>query len=331
MGKPEARALGMAVIILAFAGRSAASVAGAAVLQIPVSARAVGMGGIEASLYDPLGASWVNPGNVLGAKGLSIYMAPRIRKINQLVPDVADGIYFTHEGLSVMILDTGPWSVHASAFRSYIHYSRTPWDTGPPSHESAEAMGLALSYADRLGVGMRWKRGEVDFSFGHPPRHFATQDLGLFAHAIDSRGLGDVFTAISLSNFTSPTDDRGWTLSDPLPKTLRLGTSWMLPWQPQVLRCQWATTFALEREELRVRGGHTTWHYGLEVACPYLALRGGRWSDPDGDIVDWTWGLGFTLPAASGGLRLDLANQPQATELDRVWKGSISILLPYGA
>lgn len=79
------------------------------------------------------------------------------------------------------------------------------------------------------------------------------------------------------------------------------------------------------QQELRKERSITTW--GVELSAGrILTLRGGRIEDPDGDIIGYTYGLGLGIEIGkAGGFRWDFADIPQARELARVHRNSLSL------
>jgi hypothetical protein len=86
-----------------------------------------------------------------------------------------------------------------------------------------------------------------------------------------------------------------------------------------------ANTRFLGRQEVSKERSTTAW--GVEVSAGrILTLRGGRIDDPDGDIIGYTYGVGLGIEIGkAGGFRWDFADIPQAQELDRVHRNSLSL------
>ena len=89
-------------------------------------------------------------------------------------------------------------------------------------------------------------------------------------------------------------------------------------------RSQLSAGFPGQRE---VTKGRSITTLGVELSAGrILTLRGGRIDDPDGDIIGYTYGVGLGIEIGkAGGFRWDFADIPQARELDRVHRNSLSL------
>ncbi len=294
-----------------------ASVAGAAVLQIPIEAKGLALGGVQAALPPSLAGAMVNPGNVNADQGLSLTFGPSLGSLNRLVPDLADDVTFDHWAFraAFRIADGIVPSVYAGERRLNYGFSLTPGET---DKETAIALGLSVNLFDHLGFGFNRKLVQVDIDAGD---HAEANDIGMSAY--------HHFTApdllVNLSYCVSNRGDDLLLNSDPLPRTIRAGAGFQL-------RSDWsfsgervAIQGVLERSELDLPGGQTVWHWGCEAGIPQAVIRLGYIDDPDGHITAPTFGIGVGVWVLDRlRVQADWASVPQAEELDRVHRADIS-------
>lgn len=146
---------------------SAASTAGGANLQIPVSARAEGMGRAYAPLERSAFASWANPGGLGFVRGVSA-VASRMR----LVPDLAAGVTLDYEAVVMGVGRTPsmPVTVSLGFNHTGLDYGLSILtDPGSPdpigtfeSHEVTRGVTFAAGLMDIVGVGVGLKTAETD-------------------------------------------------------------------------------------------------------------------------------------------------------------------------
>jgi hypothetical protein len=75
----------------------------------------------------------------------------------------------------------------------------------------------------------------------------------------------------------------------------------------------------VSQDETRIYGGGLEWNYMRS-----LFVRVGYKDDSEGEITDYTWGLGVDLTRWTGqSIVVDYASVPQATDLDRVNRISV--------
>jgi hypothetical protein len=316
------------LFLMSIAGSASSSVASAFPLQIPIEGRALGMGGLGCALITDFGEMGSNPGNLILHRGVSVTVAPKLGSINQLVPDLADDIYYGYTSLRVSAPDLSFVRPHIWILRRYLDYGERTSFPGGIRHEieRTEAVGLGLTLFNQLGIGYVEKNIQLEI-MDQKPRGRAI-DYGVTWMPKTKLISGDLLLGLSWLNIGDAIGSFNSESDGPLPRYFRYGFSYQGAKPTQGPGGPWIWTVGLESTELQVPGGHRTSQMGFEFRGEMLAFRGGYIHDPDGDVTDFTFGVGivqkvFDLLA----FRLDIANHPQASELDRTWKGSISFQL----
>jgi len=112
--------------------------------------------------------------------------------------------------------------------------------------------------------------------------------------------------------------------SDPMPRHIKVGGAYTY-YLPDNLGHVLMTA---DYNKMIVTGGPTIINGGAELQyAKIFALRTGYVYDPDGDIEDLTFGVGFQVGIGENrDLFLDYANIPQASDLDRVHRFSLEML-----
>ena len=309
--------------ILAFALPAAASVAGAHSLQIPPGARFNGLGQAGVALADDATAPWWNPAGLGFMKGRTFGLMH-----SQLVPDLADDIYFEYASWVHQIPDWGTYALSLV----YLSYGESVKTTDSPEAQgtfSSYEVSPALSYGVRLdqntalGITLKYVRVDLapvdavpDFDRDGAGSSVAV-DLGFLRRFGSRSSLGIVLTNFG-PNISFINDEQ----SDPLPRHLKTGVSYLA----------YGTEYGhvlltADYNKMLVSGGPTVYNGGAEFQyMEIMALRLGWMNDKDGDITAPTFGGGFHVGLGSREFYLDYASVPQASDLDRVNRFSLELL-----
>lgn len=301
--------------------------AGVPSLIIPPGARANGMGESFVSIADDATAAWWNPG------GLPFVANDNLALMHsQLVPDLANDVYYEYLGYTHEFKDFGT----LSAALIYLTYGTSVATNVQGEQlgefESWEASGMlsfAIPVTENMGVGLTGKFIHADLA----PADLTLEKLDGSGStvAVDAGFLWRVPSkklrfGAALTNLGPDISFIDQEQSDPLPVTLRVGTTFH-PIKSDVNSLLF--TFDLEQSLVWLIDSATDtrrseiYHGGLEYT--YINLLAGRIGyvyDQDGDFKDATYGLGFIY---KGKVMLDYANVPQAQTLDRVHRWSVAV------
>lgn len=316
------------LLVLLTAGSAlAVGEAGVPSLIIPPGARANGMGESYVAVAEDATAAWWNPGGLSFVKGRNLALMH-----SQLVPDLANDVYYEFLGYTHEIQDFGT----LSASIVYLTYGKSVAtniigeELGEfSSWEASVLLSLAIPITSNIGVGLTGKFIHADL---------APADLTL--EKLDGSGSSVAIDAGVLWKFPGRRINLGAALtnlgpdiafidqeqSDPLPATLRIGAAYT-PLADEVSNL--LLTFDLEQSLVWLIDSSTEtrrseiYHGGVEYR--YINLLVGRLGyvyDQDGDFKDATYGLGFIY---KNKVALDYANVPQAQTLDRVHRWSVVV------
>ncbi len=310
------------LLLIMTSGSALASVAGAASLQIPPSARFNGLGQSGVALADDATAAWWNPAGLGFMTGRTLGLMH-----SQLVPDLADDIYYEYAG---WVHQMEGWGTYALSM-VYLSYGKSTHTTDNPnpegtftSYEFAPMLsyGVRLDENTSLGLGLKYVR--VDLAPVEVVPDY-NQDGAGSSVAIDLgflRRFGAYSLGVALSNFGPNISFVDEEQSDPLPRFLRLGAAGVV-YQSEYGHLLLSADF----NKMLVSGGQTTVNGGAEFQyTDIMALRMGYISDPDGHIEAPTYGGGFHVNLGGKDFFLDYATIPQAEELDRVHRFSFEML-----
>lgn len=295
-------------------------------LTIPPGARANGMGEAYVSIADDATAAWWNVGALpfVPSRNLSFMYSA-------LVPDLASDVNYQFVGYSSPAGDIGVWGVSII----YLSYGKSI-ATGTEgnylgeftSWEGALTASYGMSLGDNVGVGLSLKYVRVDLA----PAEFTQDNI----EGAGSSFAVDVGTLWKLPNqrlnFGLSVTNMGPDIafidreqSDALPFTARFGAAYT-PLADDV--SNFLVTVDVEQSLVWLidnnvdRRRSEIWHAGAEYR--YVNLLAGRigWvHDKDGDFNAATYGLGFIYKDK---LSLDYANVPQAQDLERVHRWSLT-------
>lgn len=330
-------------------GDAAAQVAGAQSLQIPPGARAEGGGRFFTAVANDAFAPWWNPAGLAFMRGFNAGLMHA-----QLVPGLADDVYFEYAGASTYLEGWGG----VAATLTYLSYGESfatrEGSGGDPfatfsSFEISPSIAIGTPILPNLGVGMNLKLVHVNLAPGSVVEGggdakgttFAADVGALYTTTSPKENLLGMGPAnlnfglgVSVANMgpnISLADKRD---SDPLPRNLKIAAT-VGASAPESFSIQ--TGFAIEkslifedipdsvatelsyfeRNEVLVSGG-------VEFGYNDLAfVRAGYLYDDPGEIKGMTYGAGFYLQKFG----IDIASIPQYRELQRVTKFSIVLRL----
>lgn len=323
-----------AVVLTAFTGSPlAVGEAGVPSMIIPPGARANGMGEAFVAVADDATAAWWNVGGLAFVENNNLALMH-----SQLVPDLANDVYYEFLGYSHQLKDLGTISlslIYLTYGESVATNTQGIQQGTFKSWEASGYLSFALPITPNLGIGITGKFIHADLA----PANLTLDQLDGTGStvAVDAGVLykipGFLFIAdrrlrlgTALTNVGPDISFIDQEQSDPLPSTLRVGLAYTAV---QSETSNWLLTVDFEQSLVWLLDDATKtrrseiYHIGTEYR--YINLLAGRLGyvyDEDGDFKDATYGLGFIYKDK---VALDYANVPQATTLDRVHRWSISV------
>lgn len=315
-----------AVLTISLAGAlRAQGESGAHCLIIPPSARANGMGQTYVAIADDATGIWWNPAGIAFVdRGVDLMHS-------QLVPELSADVFYEYFGgvfkvkgfgtfgASLIYLTYGDWVATDQYGKERGQYS---------SWEIAPTLSGAVKIGNDIGVGMNLKFIYIDLApkeatvEGQAGRGssvavdagvlWRVPDFGVFGLKIQRFNLG-----LGVSNLGPSISFVNVDQAASLPRNLRGGFAYT-PYASELGK----VTIAAEINRPLVEFERSnTYHAGLELSyIDLISVRAGYMHDRDGNIMDPTYGLGFSF---SKRYRLDWASIPQAQELGRVHRWSI--------
>jgi hypothetical protein len=307
--------------------------AGVPSMIIPPGARANGIGESFVAIADDATAAWWNVG------GLAFVPKNNLALMHsQLVPDLANDVYYEFMGYSRQLKDFGTISLSLI----YLTYGESVATNNQgetrgtfKSWEASGYLSFALPITPNLGVGLTGKFIHADLA----PADLTLDQLDGTGStvAVDAGVLWKVpgfwwvkdrklNLGAALTNLGPDISFIDQEQSDPLPITLRVGFAYTAVASDV---SNWLLTFDLEQSLVWLIDSATNrrrseiYHMGTEYR--YINLLAGRIGyvyDEDGDFSDATYGLGFIYKDQ---VTLDYANVPQAKTLDRVHRWSVGV------
>jgi len=323
-----------AVILIVFSNPAlAVGEAGVPSMIIPPGARANGMGETFVAIAEDATAAWWNVGGLAFVENQTLALMH-----SQLVPDLANDVYYEFLGYTYQLRDLGTIGVSLVYLTYGESVSTNVQGIAGEKFKSWEASGLvsfALPITPNLGVGLTGKFIHADLA----PATVTLEKLDGTGSsvAVDAGLLWKVpafwrlkdrrlsFGA-ALTNLGPDISFIDQEQSDPLPTTLRVGTAYTAL-SDEV--SNWLLTFDFEQSLVWLIDSATSkrrseiYHVGTEYR--YINLLAGRLGyiyDEDGDFSDATYGLGFIYKDR---VTFDYANVPQAKTLDRVHRWSVAV------
>jgi hypothetical protein len=299
--------------------------AGAYCLIIPPSARANGLGQSYVAIADDATGIWWNPA------GLAFVNRAVDLMHSQLVPELASDVFYEYfggvfklqgfgtVGASLTYLTYGTWEARDQNNNYLGQYNS--WEIAPTLSGSVKVL-------NSLGIGMNLKFIYIDLAPAaatvekQPGRgHSVALDIGGLWMVPDFKVLGYQVSRLNLglcvSNLGPAISFVNVDQAASLPRNLRLGLAYT-PYYDEVGRLTVVAEFNRPLVEFSRKN---TYHVGAEfVYIDLIAVRAGYMHDVDGNIMDPTYGLGFSFNKR---YRLDWASIPQAKELGRVNRWSI--------
>lgn len=336
---------------------SAVSQSTAIVDTFQPSARASAMAGAYTSLAEgPFAVRW-NPAALAFSHDLQVGFDHAA-----LIPDFADDVWIYHLGASGRVSPVGLGVQYVRldhGEQTVVDESGEVFDTFE-SYESSLRLGAGVELTDLfgletdphvfdVGVGAVANRllvhlapaGAFEDIVGEIEGEAWTADVGGLlrygrwfspdSENPDARSyvglrLGAALHVLSDQEMTFDGTDQ----ADPLPRRVNYGLAMEFALFPQQeVGMLVRGSLAYERLDMLVDGDDTKIDsLGLEiVVAEVLALRGGTYDDPEGDILNGTIGAGLRIPLRGYGVTicLDYANVPQATTLSRREQLSVSV------
>jgi hypothetical protein len=325
--------LGALALVISLGAGLVANVAlgqtsGAASLTITPGARADGMGRAFVALPTDATANWWNPAALAHVEGhvFSLMHA-------QLVPDLADDVYYENLGYAMHLPGWG--GIGASIV--YLGYGKsmatredgvelglfTSYEISPQVHIGTElvkgvAAGLTLKYV-YVNLAPSWATPEGQAGTGDT---FGA-DLGVLVRLTDLAPSFPVPVTLGANvqnlgpNIAYIDQDQ----SDPIGRNLKVGMG------AKVLNLPKLTGLVSYdfNKSLVYSSDKPIHNAGAEVTYgDFVSGRAGYIYDKQGDIRDMTFGVGFVLNLGQNNLAFDYASVPQARVLDRVNKFSIT-------
>lgn len=310
----------VAAVLLAPLPAQAQGTAGAASLLITPGARADGMGRAHAAVVNDGTSGWWNPA-ALGRVDDHVFSLMH----TQLVPDLADDVYYEYLGYAQHLKGWGGigFSVIFLTYGESIATNESGEELGTfSSYEISPAVSAGTELAPNLYAGVTLKFVYVNLA----PREFTLDgepgtgntfgaDLGLLYEM--GQGPFPIYLAGVVQNLGPDIAYIDEDQADPMGRNLKLGLGLnFLNTQSMVL----LTTFDFNKslvfsDEEPIYNFGAEWSYG-----DLIALRAGYIYDNQGAIKDPTFGFGLAYKRFS----FDYASVPQAEELSRVSKFSLN-------
>ena len=291
---------------------------GAQSLNITPGARADAMGRANVALSNDATSNWWNPA-ALAAVDQRVFSLMH----TQLVPDLADDVYYEYLGFAQHVEGWGGLGV-GLIFLTYgksIATDEQGNERGTfSSYELSPSLSLGTEIAKGLSAGITLKYVYVSLA----PKEFTLDGQA---------GTGDTFAAdlgalydipglpvrlgLNAQNLGPDISFIDEDQSDPIGRNLKLGIG-VKPFDTGQFRVLMEADI---NKSLVYSDEKPIWNTGLELAyTTYAALRAGYIYDKDGDIRDPSFGFGVQI----GTLAFDYASVPQARGLDRVSKFSLT-------
>lgn len=327
------RLLGALITLIMIAALSAApahgATAAAASLQITPGARADGMGRAFVALPDDATATWWNPAAMAYEKGRVVTLMHA-----QLVPGLADDVYYEHLGYAMHLPGWG--GIGASLI--YLGYGRSMatneggFELGEfTSYEISPQISIGTEIVPSIAAGLtlKWVYVSLAPDWATPDGVAGTGDT----FAADIAGLVrvqellpmlpiPVNLGINIQNLGPAISYIDVDQADPIGRNLKIGIG-AAPLNTPTLRG--IVSYDLNKS-LIYRDETPIHNVGGEVTYGgFAAGRFGYIYDKQGDIRDPTFGVGFKLDLGANNLTFDYASVPQARALDRVSKFSIAV------
>lgn len=323
-------ALVAAILILSVVAGDALAVsqAGAISLTFPIGARYNALGEAGTAHSTDITSMWWNVGGFAFAADKGKRHGFHFMN-SKLVPDLADDVTLNHLGYGHYVNGWGMLGAYVTYLNNGEQQSTGEGGEDQGTFNSYEfavglAYGVKLSQTFGIGVGVKYFRNELA-----PDR--VTQDQGEgtgSTWAIDAgihwKLTERLFLGTQLSNLGPDITFIDADQSDPMPLSIRAGLSY------DIYKSEYMGFMILgdylrslvSQDETQIFGGGVEWNYAQS-----LFVRVGYKDDKEGEIQDYTWGLGVDLTRWTGqSIIVDYASVPQAKDLDRVNRISVGFL-----
>jgi hypothetical protein len=306
------RALALSAVAL-LSARSALAVgsdAGAISLTFGPSARGEAMGGLFVTEANDYAARWSNPGGIAFIEKEVVGTM-----FSQLVPGLADDVYYMFGGwvhptksLGVMQFDL-----------TYLSYGKSvavdeqQQELGEfSSYELSPSASIGFRFLPNLGLGLTVKYVRIELA----PAWALQDETGSGSGSSWAFDFGGLYrterlrVGLAVTNLGPDITFIDAEQSDPLPRTLRIGTMYDF-YRSEVAEIRAGAE--IEQSLVRVERD-PVYHVGTEfVYARTFALRTGYLNDNEGAVKGWAGGFAFTWSRAT----FEYANVPQADTLDR--------------
>jgi type IX secretion system protein PorV len=274
-------------------------------LDIQPGGRQNGMGAAGVALADdPTGATWWNPAALgfVGRSALELTYA-------QLVPTLANDVIYNYATYVHPLEGWGAFGV-GIVFLSYGQSEQTD-DSGTHlgtfgSNEFSPAIYYGTQILPDFAVGASLKYIRIQLA----PSNLegVGQTFGLDLGALYRIPAARLNFGINVQNLGPSVAFINEDKADPLGRNIKVGTAW----EP-ISNKGFALLLVEDFNQSLVTNDFRTFNHGLEVRyADQVAGRFGWYSDPLGEISDFTYGIGVTFK----GLNLDWGSIPQAKNSD---------------
>ncbi len=317
------------IIVTAFSGNAlAVSQAGAISLTFPIGARYNALGESGTALSTDLAAMWWNVGGFAfaadGGKRRGFEFMD-----TKLVPDLADDVRLDYFSYGQYVEGWGMMGAYLTYLNNGVQQKTDEGGQNLGTFKSYEfsigfAYGVKITPRLGIGVGVKYFRNELAPDSATQDRGSGTGstwaiDTGLHYRVSDALNFGAALTNLG-PDITFIDADQ----SDPMPLSLRLGAS-MVAYQSEYMGFLVVGDYLkslVSQDDTQIFGGGVEWNY-----VQSLYIRVGYKHDQEGEIKDYTWGMGVDLTRWTGqSISVNYASVPQATGLDRVSRISLSFL-----
>jgi len=306
----------------------AVSQAGAISLTFPIGARYNALGEAGTAHDTGITAMWWNVGGFAFAADSGKRHGFHFMD-TKLVPDLADDVRLDYLGYGQYIDGWGMVGLNITYLNNGEQVSTGEGGEDQGTFNSYEfaiglAYGVKLSPGLGIGIGVKYFRNEL-------APDSVTQDRGKGTGSTWAVDLGlhwqitnRFWAGAQVSNMGPDITFIDADQSDPLPLTLRTGLSYDL-YQSEYMGFLLLSDYLVSlvsQDETKIWGVGLEWNYAQS-----LYVRIGYKDDKEGEIKDYTWGLGVDLTRWTGqSITVDYASVPQATDLDRVNRISVGFL-----
>jgi hypothetical protein len=270
------------------------------------------MGGLFVTEANDYAARWSNPGGLAFIdKGMVGTM------FSQLVPGLADDVYYMYLAgiMPTKSIGTLQFDVTYLSYGKSTAVSEDSQTLGEfTSYELSPSASLGFKFLPNLGVGLTVKYVRIDLAPADLIQDPAGSGSGTGnSWAFDMGALyrtNRLRIGTAITNLGPDITFIDAEQSDPLPRTLRVGTMYDF-YQSEVAEIR----AGVEIEQSMVNWSRDpVYHAGAEFVYAHVfAVRGGYLNDNDGAVKGLAGGFGFTWSRAT----FEYANVPQADTLDR--------------